>query len=327
MVLAKDSLSVNAKGGTELMKYGLVQRLPSDLLNNFQIFTSRVEEPLDSTKVRILWLHDLAGDPAAEHLKNGGWNNFHRLVFVSNWQMQKFIDQYNIPWSKCVVLQNAIVPIEEHPKPNNGKLRLAYWSTPQRGLNILVSVFDKLCEKYDNIELDVYSSFKLYGWDAQDEYFKPLFDRCNDHPKINYFGTVSNDVLRDNLKNTHIMAYPSIWPETSCICLMEAMSAGLLCVHSNLAALYETAANWTNMYQFDENVNNHASRFYAALDASIESYWNEGVQSRINSQKSYANIFYNWQLRTFQWEQFLISLLDEDRALPSKSTSYFEYKA
>ena len=72
--------------------------------------------------------------------------------------------------------------------------------------------------------------------------------------------------------------------------------------------------------------NKHASHFYAALDASIESIFNEGVQSRLMSQKSYANVFYNWQLRSFQWEQFLISLLDEPRALPKAGGSFFEYK-
>jgi glycosyltransferase involved in cell wall biosynthesis len=326
MAFAKDTLSKNANGGTELMGRGLLNRLPSELLDNFQIFSSRVEEELDPTKIRILWLHDLPGDPASEHLKNGGWNKFHRLVFVSNWQMQAYIQHYDIPWSKCMVLQNAIVPIDEHEKPTD-KIRLAYWSTPHRGLNILIPVFQKLCEKYDNIELDVYSSFKLYGWDDQDKHFQPLFDACEADPKIHYHGTVSNEVLRENLKYAQIFAYPSIWPETSCICLMEAMSAGLLCVHPNYAALYETSANWTNMYQWHEDPSQHASHFYAALDASIESLNNEGVQSRLLSQKSYVNVFYNWQLRSFQWEQFLISLLEEPREIPQASVGYFEYKS
>ncbi len=64
MALAKDSLSTKAMGGTEIMKYGLADRMPAALLENFQIFTSRVEEALDETKIRILWLHDLPGDPA-----------------------------------------------------------------------------------------------------------------------------------------------------------------------------------------------------------------------------------------------------------------------
>jgi glycosyltransferase involved in cell wall biosynthesis len=326
MALTKDSLSTNAMGGTERMKFGLTERIDPKLLDNFQIFVSRAEEQFDETKIRIFWAHDLPGDPASEHLRNGGWKNYHRLVFVSNWQMQGYIQRYDIPWSKCIVLQNAIVPIEQHEKLND-KIRLAYWATPHRGLNILIPVFNKLCEKYDNIELDVYSSFKLYGWEKQDEQYMPLFDACEVHPKINYRGTVSNDVLRENLLNTHIMAYPSTWLETSCICLMEAMSAGLQCVHPNYGALVETGANWTNMYQWHEDLNQHASHFHAALDASIESLQNEGVQSRLASMQSYANVFYNWHLRAFQWEQFLESLLDEDRALPESTAGYFQYTA
>lgn len=327
MTLASDSLSTNAMGGTELMKYGLVQRVDPTLLGEFQIFTSRVEQQLDPTKIRLLWLHDLAEDPANDHLKNGGWKKFHRLVFVSNWQMQRYIELYNIPWSHCIVMHNAIDPIDEHEKPNDGTIRLAYWATPHRGLNILVPVFEKLREKYDNIELDVYSSFNLYGWAQRDAQYKELFDKCRETEGINYYGTVANATLRDNLKKTHIMAYPSIWPETSCICLMEAMSAGLLCVHPNFAALPETSANWTNMYQWHEDLNHHAGLFYSVLDASIESVNEEGVQSRLASQKSYANVFYGWQLRAFQWEQFLASLVNEPRDLPqqTRSIEYFEY--
>lgn len=326
MTFTHDSLAVNANGGTELMKRGLGQRIDPELLKEFQIFVSRVEEEPDETKLRIYWLHDLPGDPASEHLKNGGWKKFHKLVFASNWQMQAYINYYQIPWSKCVVLQNAIEPIPAHEKPNDGTIRLAYWSTPHRGLNILVPVFEKLCEKYDNIELDVYSSFKLYGWEQRDEQYKDLFEQCEAHPKINYHGTVSNEELRKNLEKTHIFAYPSTWPETSCITLMEAMSAGLLCVHSNYAALPETAANWTMMYQYHEDLQQHAGLFYQVLNGAIESLNLDNVQQRINSQQSYANVFYNWTIRKIQWEALMQSLLNEDRALPKEESPYFSYK-
>ncbi len=324
MSVAKDSLSTNAMGGTELMKYGLLSRIAKEKLDDFQIFVSRVEEELDPTKIRLLWLHDLPGDPASEHLRNGGWKKFHRLIFASNWQMQAYINHYQIPWSKCIVLQNAIEPIEEHTKSND-VIRLAYWSTPHRGLSILVPVFEKLCERYDNIELDVYSSFDLYGWPERNKPYEDLFERCRQHPKINYHGTVDNAVLRENLKNTHILAYPSIWPETSCITLMEAMSAGLLCVHPNYAALYETAANWTMQYQFNEDLNQHANMFYVALAGAIENFWDDSVQSRLDSQKAYANVFYNWEFRTIQWEAVLASVIHEPREIPSDG-DVFTYK-
>ncbi len=320
MPLATDELSKNAMGGTELMKYALESRLDKELLDEVQIVCSRVRE-LDESKLRIFWAHDLPGDPESEFLRDGGWDKFHRLVFVSNWQMQAYIQAYNIPWSKCIVLQNAITPIEEHEKPTD-KIRLAYWSTPHRGLNIVVPVFNKLAEQYDNIELDVFSSFGLYGWPERDEPFKDLFQACKDHPKINYHGSVPNEQIHEYLKTAHILAYPSTWPETSCIVLMEAMSAGLLCVHPNFAALPETSANWTMMYQFDDDIQRHAQVFYNTMKACIENLNDPGVQSRLASQSSYSNVFYNWEVRARQWDVFLRSLLDEPREFPKEQFVY-----
>jgi hypothetical protein len=51
---------------------------------------------IDETKIRILWQHDLPGDPESEHLKNGGHDRFHKIVFVSNWQMQQYINHYMV---------------------------------------------------------------------------------------------------------------------------------------------------------------------------------------------------------------------------------------
>lgn len=328
-VLVRNEVNQNAMGGSEIIATTLAERLDKNLLKDFQIVNSRVRT-LDETKIRIFLAHDLPGDPESEFLKSGGWNKFHLIVFVSNWQMQKYIAHYGIPWSKCLVLQNAIDPIITHEKPNDGNLRLAYWATPHRGLTLLVPVFTELCKKYDNIELDVYSSFKLYGWEQRDEPFKDLFAACENHPKINYHGTVANEVLRDNLTKTHIMAYPSIWQETSCICLMEAMSAGLVCVHSNLGALAETSANWTHMYQYQDDPNDHAQSLYQVLDSTIANYWDEAIQSKLASQQAYANVFYNWHARVHQWNSLLASMVAsipmEDRKLTPSTTEMFTYR-
>ena len=222
------------------------------------------------------------------------------------------------------MLQNAIVPIEPHEKPTD-KISLAYWSTPHRGLNLVVPVFEKLCEKYDNLELNVYSSFNLYGWPESDAQFEPLFEQCRNHPKINYHGTLPNEQLREELKKNHILAYPSTWVETSCLVLMEAMSAGMLCVHPNLGALYETGANWTHMYQFIEDQQEHAAYFYKHLDALIPMLNDDSIQSRIASQKAYADVFYNWNIRHQQWQAFLESIVHEPREIP-QSGGMFQYK-
>lgn len=304
--------NVSAAGGTELMAKRIATIRP-DLLAECQIINSRVTK-LDPSKIRILVLHDLPEDPESEKvLRDGGWEKFHKLVFVSYWQMNGYIQRYNIPWSKCIVLQNAIEPIEEHEKPKD-KIRLCYFSTPHRGLNILVPVFERLAEEHDNIELDVFSSFKLYGWEENDSRFEDLFERCRSHDKINYHGAVSNKEIREYLKTAHILAYPSIWQETSCLVLIEAMSAGLVCVHPNYGALSETAYNWTMMYHWNEDLNQHAGTFYHVLKQAIQHVEN-GETGMAPIAKKFVDTFHSWEVKKTQWEMLIQSLLNEPREI------------
>ena len=324
-VFVTNETNQNSMGGTERLTMELAKRVDPNLLKEFQIISSRIRSDLQEDKIRIFWAHDLPNDPESQFLKDiNERNKFHLFVFVSNWQMQAYMNTYDIPWSKCVVMLNAIDAIEPHEKPNDGTLNLIYHSTPHRGLNILVPVFEKLCEVHDNIHLNVYSSFKLYGWEERDKQFQDLFDEIEKHPKMTNHGTVPNEEIRTALKNSHILAYPSIWPETSCMVLMEGMSAGLACVHSNFAALYETAANWTHMYQLHERTENHAGMFYRMLDMVIRNYNEPSIQSRLAPMQSYANVFYTWPSRTAQWESLLTSLLSsiDDRSIPKETFNY-----
>ncbi len=323
--LIPNEVNKNANGGTELMARRIAESLNPELLKEFQIINSRVRN-IDESKLRILICHDLPGDPESEHLANEGWNKFHRIVFVSNWQMQNYISYYNIPWSKCIVMQNAINPIDFSMKDKSrDKIRLVYHTTPHRGLQILIPVFKKLAEEFPFITLDVFSSFKIYGWEQRDKQYESLFDECKNHPQINYHGFVPNDKLREELKTKHIFAYPSIWLETSCISLMEAMSAGLICVHPNYGALFETASNWTHMYQWSENINQHANIFYSVLRSAIldlREMDDNTFKNKIMAQKSYVDVFYNWEMRKNQWNALLTGMLSEPRSFPKKMFVY-----
>jgi UDP-glucose:(glucosyl)LPS alpha-1,2-glucosyltransferase len=288
-----------ARGGTELMLARLRAALPADLLGKFQIVASRFVGPLDGSKLRIAWIHDLAGDPLLGYLKNEGWKRFHLLVFVSNWQMQTFIRAYGIPWSRCIVMENAIPPIAgvtfDRPTPT---IRLIYTPTPHRGLNIRLGAFPTLLQEFPNLELDVFSSFRLYGSEGRDAEFEPLFRFCRQHPKIRYHGTQPNAVVREALTRAHVFAYPSVWPETSCLCLIEAMSAGLVCVHSNLGALFETAAHWTQIYPFHEDPAGIRRRRPGSASARAEAL---------------ADRVYDWNVRKRQWEGLLRQMLSWPR--------------
>jgi len=313
-VIESNELDRNSMGGTELMKFGLYDRVDPKLLEKFQIIPSRVRE-LSKTKKRIYWVHDLAQDPEMAHLKDGGWEKFDAIVCVSHWQKQQIQNFLGVPSSKLTVLQNAIDPIEFDEKPDTKDgINIIYHTTPHRGLELLVPVMDWVTQTLPDIKwhLDVYSSFEVYGWKERDKEYEELFQKIKDHPNMTYHGYKPNEEVKEALKKAHIFALPSIWQETSCIAMIEAMSAGCLCVHSSLAALPETTANWTLMYDFTEDMNDHASRHALTLADALRLVDDKNMQERLNMQKAYTDGFYDWQTRSKQWEVFLTSLLAKD---------------
>lgn len=327
----ENEISIKSKGGTEMVKRGLAERLPERLADDFQVICSRVRK-IEEDKIRVYWLHDLPEDPETNHLKDqSSRDRFHKLVFCGHWQYNQYITKLGIPQDdKCVVIETPIDPIPLIPKSKE-EIRLIYTSTPQRGLELLYPVFDKLCEKYDNIHLDVFSSFAIYGWDEADNRYKDLFDKLKAHPKVTYHGFADNDTVREHLQKSHILAYPSIWSECNSRSVIEAMSAGLMCVHPNLAGLSDTSGGLTFQYQWDQNHQVHANKFYHAMDHAIEVVNNDDMQNYLKFVKMYADSRYNWTRISNQWEDVLNSLKarypDEDtRKLPKKEEAMFHYK-
>ena len=302
---------VAARGGTEMMKEGLLERLDPDLASQFNIICSRVRDISDEKK-NILWLHDTWDDPEAQHLREAeSRSRFAKLVFVSNYQFQTYHLGHGIPYRESVVLKNAITPIDLDEKDKEADvIRLIYHTTPHRGLEILVPVFDHMWNNgyEDKIHLDVFSSFNIYGWPQRDEPYQELFQKCKDHPGITYHGSVENNVVREYLKQAHIFTYPNIWPETSCISVIEAMSAGCAVICPNYAALSETTGNFANMYQWHEDPNSHANIFASILKVLLDKYHDPFHKDKLSMQKIWTDAFYSWDNRIPEWDGLLRGL-------------------
>lgn len=326
----ENEISIHSQGGTERMKRGLAARLPEGLADNFQVICSRIRK-FEEDKIRIYWIHDLPEDPELAHLKlEESRNKFHQFVFCGQWQYYRFQHHLNFPYSiKSSVIETAIEPFElNEPKPDD-KIRLIYTSTPQRGLQLLVPVFEELAKQYPNIHLDVFSSFKIYGGDFEqmDARFEPIYDQIRNHPQMTYHGFAPNDVVKDHLKKAHIFAYPSIWVECNSQSLIEAMSAKCICVHPNWGGLVDTSGGLTHMYQGDSDINTHANVFYAHLKNAIESVGNENVERYLSFIKTYADNRYSWNHITGQWKSLMKSLqlqypTDESRILKKEQWVY-----
>jgi UDP-glucose:(glucosyl)LPS alpha-1,2-glucosyltransferase len=256
--------SKNAMGGTEMMRSRLIANIDPSLLKGVAIHLSRCRKIYKNTK-NILWCHDLAEDPENRILENGNWERFDCLVFVSVWQRDQYILNYEIPYSKCVVIENAIeLKHRQRYKPTD-KVRIIYHTTPHRGLELAYPIFVNAAKQFNNIHLDVFSSFEAYGWSSRDVAYKNLFDALKSHEKITYHGYKPNNVVLEYLENSHIFLYPCIWKETSCISLIEAIRAGCLPIHPNYGALTETGASASLTYDYSEDYSENATRCYITL--------------------------------------------------------------
>lgn len=298
-------------GGTELARDQLMKRLPSELTEKIQIVTRPVD--LDEERMKVLWMQDLPLD-VPFLAQRSGKDLFDSIVFVSGWQQTVFNMNMNVGFSESVVIRNAIEPIKAEDKAYDGQIRLIYHPTPHRGLEILVPVFEELCKKHDDLHLDVFSSFKIYGRDELDEKFEPLYERCMEHPNITYHGSQPNSVVRDALSRAHIFSYPSIWRETSCMSVMEAMSAKCIVVAPEYAALSETMANFGYSYSWDDRYFEHIARFTAQLERAISDVREGRSEKLLDLQKSYADTFFSWDRRIDEWVEFLSNLTPRKRS-------------
>ena len=315
--IAWNAGSPGSSGGTEQMGRRLERSLPADLLEAFQIHLTH-REPLVPGKIQLLWFHEPWTSAGSTCLVNGGWRDFDRIICCSNWQAQGLIERFGVPWSRCVVVPNGIEPLDVpagrfEPLPADRPVRLVYTSVPRRGLSLLYEVFKRIAAERDDVELDVYSSFRLYGW--PDTGWEQLFDALRRLPRVTWHGAVPNGQVRKALGEAHVFAYPATVPEVSCLSLIEAMSAGLACVHPNFGGLYETAGGMTQMYPWHEDPQAHAQVFQQRLMPVIDALraGSPGLRRQLAVQKVCADIRYNWTARAAEWEALLRSLLTARR--------------
>ena len=294
------------RGGTELLLESLHAGLAPGALDGINLILSNTDPSLlKANQINVLWNHHSYDQPAVANLKNQKYlDAVDHFVYVSHWQYEKFRMAFKIPDGKSTIIKNAIESLDLIEKPP--KLKLIYASTPWRGLKVLLDSFERLDR--DEVELDIYSSTIIYGseFDRQNRAtFEPLFERARTMRNVNYKGYAPNSAVREALQNAHILAYPSTWQETSCLTAIEAAMAGCHVVTTNFGALPETLAEWGTYVAIDGDESALTRRYTAALQKSVDEFWDLAVQQRLQAQHEYFKRFYAWEVRKTQWSDFL----------------------
>ena len=301
-------------GSTETMINFLVSNMPKDFLDKFYIsndLKDLTQSPND--KPKIFWCQEyLTRDEEYRKLVVDFLElpNNH-IVFVTQFQRYQYLDSLNLSddyFSNTFVLKNAIEPFAPFRKPDN-EINLIYCTTPNRGLDILMYSFVRLAPLY-NIHLNVFGDFYPGFPQEHKIYFHNCLYLAKNHPKCTYHGWKPNNVVKEYMKTSHIFSYPCTYMECSPTSLIEAMGAGLICVHSDLAAIWETSAEYTEMYKFSNNFDLHVDRFTDLLEKNIVRIKNDGMPD-LQEQVSYINRYFSYEKRIQDWKKVLNFILED----------------
>lgn len=236
-----------------------------------------------------------------------------QLVYVSQWQRDAYASEWGIH-AKTSVCRNACPPFYQalHVDPiefvqaRPGPLTLAYTSTPFRGLKLLIAIFPGLRQLFPDLRLKVFSSLKVYQENPQIESeYESLYQECQALAGVEYHGSIPQSQLYQELKHCHILAYPNIYSETSCIAVMEAMAAGCHVITTELAALPETCAGFATLVPDPLYQRELGLLFFEALCQLIARFYQDPLAMAEHSlqQSQFALTHYAWSKRAQEWIQ------------------------
>jgi len=293
--------------GTELMVAGLAERIgPECDRINLQVNHPGHD---DDGRPLVVWMHHDVDQVWVQWCKDKALVDRVRcFVFVSHWQRQRYLEAFDLPRDRCVVLHNATTVVPELRQWDPGPpWRCAYASTPFRGLSVLLDAWE-LLRPAARAELHIWSSMKLYRED--DAPYEHLYARAEAMPGVIYHGIEPNEALREAFRGVHFLSYPSVFAETSCLAVVEAMAAGCRAIVPSLGALPETTNGFARVYPWTRDRAKHADVFAHVLADEMARPW-QGRPEQSLAEQRYCAAEYDWGVRLGEWRQLIESLTAE----------------
>lgn len=262
---------------------------------------------------------------------------FDRYIFVSNWQKNRFIQQYRLDHNKCITMPNGISPLINlnELKFIEKEKTMIYYSTPFRGLIVAYHLFQMVKKHIPDIKLKVFSCFSReveknrteylpitdineVNHTEMDKYYHRIYQLLIDDPNIDFYGSVPQQVLFNHIKTSMILFYPNTYAETCCTSILEAMAYRCNVISSELGAIPETSNGFANLYNphidvlHEEIVADEFIKNPVQMEKIPESYIRQFVTKTINVINNYYSE-YNQKLLTNQ-QDYIANCTWEKRA-------------
>jgi protein O-GlcNAc transferase len=246
---------------------------------------------------------------------------FDKFVYVGTWQQEGHVEAFGVDPAKCVIMKNAISPAfanlfqkeESILSYKDNPPTLVYTSTPYMGLNEMLNIFPEIRRAVPGTTLKVYGSMQVYQMPVNQDQSEnaELYKRCRETEGVIYVGSLPQPKLALELKKALILTYPNSHPETSSICVMEAMAAGCLLVTSNFGGIPQTAAGFGSLITIPtkpEKVPNYEQHFAEETVKLLQSYYTNPnlLEKHLSKQIKYFNDNHNWSVIAKKWEKEIL---------------------
>jgi glycosyltransferase involved in cell wall biosynthesis len=240
-----------------------------------------------------------------------GERGFDHAVFLTRWHRDEMARLHSIPDKRAHFIHFGVAPPflfpglipEEVLDRKQESLRLAYTSTPFRGLDLLCDLCEEDLSGMEGLVADVFSSMKVYEGD--DRAFAPLYERVRCSPRMRHRGSVGQQELAQELLRTAVLAYPNTYPETFCLAVAEAMAAGCFVITSALGSLPEVTAGYSELVPSPGDRLAYRHAFAGKVRAYAEAVGGSGRQvlrTRLVEQIRFVRATYAWPVLARSWE-------------------------
>lgn len=249
---------------------------------------------------KYLWLHDVM---PAEELSKERLNNLDKVIYVSQYHADR-PENAHINSKQKFASGNGIEPADFEKYDGKFKRdpnKVIYMSANERGLRILLDIWDDVKKEVPKAELIPY-----YGWQS--------FDAVNrDNPErmawkasmilrskelgIPVSERIGHDDLNQEIFKAGIWAYPCLFPEVNCITAQKAQAGGAWPVTSNFAALKDVVqrGDVMDMHAFSpEDIEAYKEALIYRLKNPVDEKSRKEMMDNARKQFDWANTARGW---------------------------------
>jgi len=233
-----------------------------------------------------------------------------KFCVLSQWHWDFVKEYHGIPDDKLWMTSNGIDPSRfDSIQVERDPYRLIYSSSPDRGLDTLLYLFDYIKAEVPQANLHIFYGFDNWEKSARMRNNPHDLDRIQqlkeamNKPGIHYHGRVGQKQLALEFSKSSVLSYPGDFEESFCITAVEAQQAGCVVLASNYAGLRTTigdsaplvgegckGASYTKEYR-----EVFVERCVRLLND--KQYWGEwSERGKMNAQKySWNNVALSWK--------------------------------